>query len=499
MITGGNNPWGGGYSTTMPAFQAMMNARAAQLGMTLTTMTNPPGLDSGNHYTTALDFARLARAAMQNDCVRDIVGTSPWILDRQTPPWQQGFLALNTVQTVFYNGFVDAIEGSVPQANGVKGGSTPGAQKTGLFSAAGFGGDTIASLMGAYKEDNPVEGAPGGLLYGGGQGLLELGLTTCDPDIVLPPPDGDPEPPFGSLTGIPTQQGDGRSLLVTVEECGAPVVIDVVRQTHDLPAVHLRIAAQRTTSVLLAQATEIQLAVPPLSGGSGPLIVRNDGTTTALVRVTRSDNSSLVFNLTLAPFQSATLPQPPSNTAPLVWTVRNTAAVDASLVLEEIQMFDEATLSAEPWSKSFGCPAGAPTRSQVVQVTVAGWDPVSHDVVGLVVREEGTTVAVPADGSGVTDLPPGAIARLHLPTPNPFNPVTHLRFDLARPANVTFGIYDVRGRLVQTLVAGELLAGTHEAAWDGRDADGRTQAAGVYLARLDVGAESHTQRLVLLK
>ena len=106
--------------------------------MTLTTMTNPPGLDSANHYTTALDFARLARAAMQNDCVRDIVGTSPWILDRQTPPWQQGFLALNTVQTVFYNGFVDAIEGSVPQANGVKGGSTPGAQKTGLFSAAGL-------------------------------------------------------------------------------------------------------------------------------------------------------------------------------------------------------------------------------------------------------------------------------------------------------------------------------------------------------------------------
>ena len=90
MITGGNHPWGGGYSTTMPAFQAMMNARAAQLGMTLTTMTNPPGLDSGNHYTTALDFARLARAAMQNDCVRDIVGTSPWMntpTPNSTPPW----------------------------------------------------------------------------------------------------------------------------------------------------------------------------------------------------------------------------------------------------------------------------------------------------------------------------------------------------------------------------------------------------------------------------
>ena len=163
-------------------------------------------------------------------------------------------------------------------------------------------------------------------------------------------------------------------------------------------------------------------------------------------------------------------------------------------------MFDEATLSAEPWTQVVRVsrrarrparrwcrsPSRAGTRSRTTW-----WR--------LVVREAGTTVGVPADGPGVTDLPPGAIARLHPPTPNPFNPVTHLRFDLARPATVTFGIYDVRGRLVRTLVAGELPAGIHEATWDGRDADGRTQAAGVYLARLDVGAESHTQRLVLLK
>ena len=44
---------------------------------------------------------------------------------------------------------------------------------------------------------------------------------------------------------------------MTVEECGEPVVVDVVRQTHDLPAVHLRVAAQRTTSVLLPQASEV--------------------------------------------------------------------------------------------------------------------------------------------------------------------------------------------------------------------------------------------------
>jgi hypothetical protein len=213
----------------------------------------------------------------------------------------------------------------------------------------------------------------------------------------------------------------------------------------------------------------------------------------------RTDNSSLVFNLVLQSFQSAVLPAPPSNAAGLTWIVRNTGTLDASLVLEEQQIFDEATLRTEPWVKSFGCPEGAATRSQIVHVTVAGWDPISSDMVALVVRESGTTVAVPQDGPGAGDLPGGAVARLHPATPNPFNPVTSLRFDLARPATVAFAVYDVRGRLVRTLLAGDLPAGAHAVDWDGRDDGGRTQAAGVYVVRLDAGREAFTQRLVLLK
>ncbi|HOX27017.1 MAG TPA: FlgD immunoglobulin-like domain containing protein [Candidatus Krumholzibacteria bacterium] len=499
LIMGDGNPWGGDYASTLPGFQAIMNQRASQLGMIYTTMTNPPGLDVAGHYTTALDFALLARAAMENECVREIVGTSPWILDRQAPPWQQGFLALNTVQTVFYNGYVDGIQGLVPAANGVKGGSTPGAQKTGLFSAAGLGGDTIASLMGAYKEDMPVEGAPGGLLFTGGQGLLELGLESCDPDIVLPPPGGEPDGPFGTVTGIPTQQGGGRSLLVPVEDCAEPVVVELVRQTHGLPSVQVRVAAQRTTSVLLPPGEEVQLEVPPLNAGSGPLIVLNDGDGRALLRVTRSDNSSLVFNLALQPFESTTLPQPPANPSTLFWSLLNTGTIEASLVLEEPQMFEEATLGGAPWTKSFGCPAAGSTRSQMMQVTVAGWDPVAGDLVALIVRESGTVVAVPEGAGTAPARPAGAVARLHPATPNPFNPVTHLSFDLARSARVDLAIYDVRGHLVRTVVARELPAGAHDAVWDGRGGDGRLQAAGVYVARLNAGGEVQTQRLVLLK
>jgi hypothetical protein len=54
--------------------------------------------------------------------------------------------------------------------------------------------------------------------------------------------------------------------------------------------------------------------------------------------------------------------------------------------------------------------------------------------------------------------------------PNPFNPLTRIRFELAKPTLVELKIYDLQGRLVRTLVSRELLpAGRYESEWNGRD------------------------------
>ena len=42
--------------------------------------------------------------------------------------------------------------------------------------------------------------------------------------------------------------------------------------------------------------------------------------------------------------------------------------------------------------------------------------------------------------------------RLHEAYPNPFNPSTTIKYDLNANVNVELAIYDVRGRLVDTLV-----------------------------------------------
>lgn len=56
-------------------FVAGMNARAETLGLTDTHFCNPSGLDAPEHYSTALDLARLAAAALENDTFARIVST----------------------------------------------------------------------------------------------------------------------------------------------------------------------------------------------------------------------------------------------------------------------------------------------------------------------------------------------------------------------------------------------------------------------------------------
>ncbi|MBK8165609.1 MAG: right-handed parallel beta-helix repeat-containing protein [bacterium] len=89
-----------------------------------------------------------------------------------------------------------------------------------------------------------------------------------------------------------------------------------------------------------------------------------------------------------------------------------------------------------------------------------------------------------------------AISRV---VPNPFNPRAVVSFSVPSAGMATLGIYDLRGRLVRTLVDRPLAPGPHEEAWDGTDDAGRGQAAGTYLARLVQAGRTAVAKLVLAK
>ena len=89
--------------------------------------------------------------------------------------------------------------------------------------------------------------------------------------------------------------------------------------------------------------------------------------------------------------------------------------------------------------------------------------------------------------------------RLDANYPNPFNAATVLRFSLARAADVELAVRALDGHLVRRLHAGPLAAGAHSITWDGRDAEGRAAASGVYLAELRSAAGRQAMKMLLLR
>lgn len=100
----------------------------------------------------------------------------------------------------------------------------------------------------------------------------------------------------------------------------------------------------------------------------------------------------------------------------------------------------------------------------------------------------------PVDGPG---RPITALIRA---TPNPFNPSTTIHFEVARPGEVSIGVYDLTGRLVRSLVSREFLpAGPGQAVWDGRTGRGRMAPTGTYVVRMSSDPANSSMTVTLIK
>jgi hypothetical protein len=101
-----------------------------------------------------------------------------------------------------------------------------------------------------------------------------------------------------------------------------------------------------------------------------------------------------------------------------------------------------------------------------------------------------------AGGDRITEQGPVAPLQTALAqnTPNPFNPMTEIKFNLATAGKVRLQVYNVRGELVESLADGTLGAGPHRITWDARD-----RASGVYFYRLEAPGFTQTRKMIMLK
>ncbi len=87
--------------------------------------------------------------------------------------------------------------------------------------------------------------------------------------------------------------------------------------------------------------------------------------------------------------------------------------------------------------------------------------------------------------------------------PNPFNPVTHIRFEIpempGRRAEISLVVYDNLGRVVRQLHQGPVEAGIHEILWDGTNNNGQLQPSGIYFVRMKGESVDQSYKMILMK
>lgn len=84
--------------------------------------------------------------------------------------------------------------------------------------------------------------------------------------------------------------------------------------------------------------------------------------------------------------------------------------------------------------------------------------------------------------------------KLYANYPNPFNPVTTLRYELDESGSVNLTVYNAAGEKVQTLVSGRQAAGFHSIRFDGKEF-----SSGVYFYQLNTRFGSEIHKMILLK
>ncbi len=82
--------------------------------------------------------------------------------------------------------------------------------------------------------------------------------------------------------------------------------------------------------------------------------------------------------------------------------------------------------------------------------------------------------------------------------PNPFNPVTFIRYELPEENHIRMDIYNIHGPKIITLIHSQMSAGYHSIEWNGKDSSGKEVGAGIYLCRMQAGEFVKTQKMTLL-
>jgi hypothetical protein len=475
-------------------FVGDMNDRAAELGMAGTHFHNPAGLDkevvgvqNGDHHSTPADMIKLGRAAMANSLFREIVTTTDLFLDREGEifgaPWEMSWNGSSFFEWIIDNPWF-------PEGSGIKGGWTPNAQSTGVFSADKFG----TAVAGTFYTP---KGAPEGSYGNNALEVLKLGLEECGLsidyeysadyfDFVMP----NIKTFLGEITGGSIQPFGKLFDTATIEICQTT---GIASTSADLEITHI-------SELVLGEGSGAEYGIEPFEA-HGDIQLINMGDQQIQFQVD-SPASQDPFYFTLDPGDVGVLPAYGGPDADgITLGIVNQGGTPMHISVEEIYFFDLAFPPGPCADSRFQARIYRDDElfGDAFSLRVTGTDPVAGRelearVIGYDPASAGVGAEEPALGS---DLGLLASRPAH---PNPFQSGTRIGFNLKVAGDVQVSVYDASGREVRTFPEKPLAPGTWGIPWNGADNRGLPVADGVYFyqIRLD-GKDAAEGRLVRIQ
>ncbi|MBQ7793216.1 MAG: D-alanyl-D-alanine carboxypeptidase [Clostridia bacterium] len=136
-------------SGDIASFVALMNTRAAELGMTGTNFVNPHGFHDDNHYTTAADIAVLAREAIKNTKFCELAKIKTAKIPATNMSEERMISSTNHLISRYRNTFH-----YYPYATGLKTGSTDEAGNCLVATAEKNGISLLSVVLGCENEND---------------------------------------------------------------------------------------------------------------------------------------------------------------------------------------------------------------------------------------------------------------------------------------------------------------------------------------------------------
>ena len=128
-------------------------------------------------------------------------------------------------------------------------------------------------------------------------------------------------------------------------------------------------------------------------------------------------------------------------------------------------------------------------------VDIPAWDHSGTFSSDAVTGFEINTVSLAIDNEALPDR-----IMLYDNYPNPFNPVTRIKYALPYNSFVEVSVYDILGQTVRVLVSGMVPAGYHQVIWSGDNKYGHSLPSGIYLYQLHVDKTlMDTRKMLLVK